>query len=148
MIKIVKGDLLTVEHGIIGHQVNAKGVMGSGLAKQIRKKYPNAFSEYKEFIDQNEGILLGKVNGVKVDDELFIANMFGQDGYGNDGKQYTDTEALYKCFKTLRTASEKTGLPVYLPYMIGCGLGNADWKEVEGLLLDAFEGYRVTLYKL
>ena len=27
MIKIVKGDLLTVERGIIGHQVNAQSVM-------------------------------------------------------------------------------------------------------------------------
>lgn len=151
MIKIVKGDLLTVERGIIAHSVNCMGVMGSGVAKQIKDKYPKAFKMYKQFVQDHDNMrksLLGQVNGVHITDELFIANMFGQYNYGTDGKKYTNTEALYECFKTIRKASEKTGLPVYLPYMVGCFRGGADWKEVEALLLTAFDGHEVTLYKL
>ena len=44
-MKIKHGDILSVANGIIVHQVNAQGVMGSGLAKQIREKYPMAFDE-------------------------------------------------------------------------------------------------------
>lgn len=153
MIKIVKGDLLTVEHGIIGHQVNCQGFMGSGVAKQIKDKYLSAYKEYAltvAYAKSNSTLdsLLGTVNGVKIKDDLYVANLFGQLNYGYDGKQYTDTEALYKCFKILRTSSEKLNLPVYLPYMIGCFRGGADWKEVEELLLRAFDGHEVTLYKL
>ena len=32
------GDILHTEADVICHQVNCKGVMGAGLAKQIRKK--------------------------------------------------------------------------------------------------------------
>lgn len=153
-IKIVKGDLLTVNKGLICHQVNCQGVMGSGVAKQIKEKYPQAFKEYKQTINDHlkgedlRRTLLGRVNGVKVGNNLYIANMFGQFDYGYDGKVYTDTEALYNCFKIVRGVAERVELPVHMPYMIGCFRGGADWKEVEDLLLTAFEDYEVTLFKL
>lgn len=153
MIKIVNGDLLSVAEGIIGHQVNCQGVMGSGVAKQIKDKYPQAFKEYKDLVDAYTHVedirhtLLGNVNGVKVQPKLYIANMFGQFKYGYDGKKYTDEEALFKAFKTVRNVAERVDLPVYLPYMIGGYRGGGDWKLIEDYLLTAFEGYEVTLMK-
>ena len=38
MIKEVKGNLLKAKEFIIGHQVNCKGVMGAGVAKQIKQQ--------------------------------------------------------------------------------------------------------------
>ena len=152
MIKIVEGDLLSVKEGIIGHQVNCQGVMGSGVAFQVKRRYPSAFTSYKMYIDDfvNMNVrdsLLGTINFVEVKEEkLWIANMFGQDEYGS-GKQFTNTEKLYLCFKELREVAEERGLSVHLPYMIGCYRGGADWKEVENLLLIAFRGYEVTLHK-
>lgn len=154
MIKIVKGNLLEAKENIIGHQVNCMGVMNSGVAKQIRNKYPNVYEEYLEKVDEytvGEDLrenLLGEVQGVVVDDNKLVVNMFGQYKYGYDGEQYTNTEALFKCFKAIRLVAEKNGISVALPYMIGSYRGGADWKEVEGLLLTAFDGYEVTLYKL
>lgn len=46
MIKIVKGDLLKVEKGIIVHQVNCQKTMGSGIALSIRKKYPSHYIQF------------------------------------------------------------------------------------------------------
>ena len=37
-MRIVDGDILDIEKGIIVHQVNCQGVMGAGLAKQIKSK--------------------------------------------------------------------------------------------------------------
>lgn len=153
MIKIIKGNLLSVDRGIIGHQVNCQGKMGSGVALQIKNKYPLAFTEYHSLVKEYMGTedlrhtLLGHVNGVKVDKDLYVANMFGQNNYGYDGKIYTDTNALFECFKTIRTVANNLDLPVYLPYMIGCYRGGADWKLVEDHLLTAFDGYEVTLMK-
>lgn len=154
MIKIVKGDLLSVKHGIIGHQVNARGVMGSGVAKQIKDKYPVVFDRYKEFVDEHvysedlRHTLLGEIQGIPVHSGLYVINMFGQLNYGNDGKQYTNTEALFNCFQKIRKIAEENDLPVALPYYIGCYRGGADWKVVEDYLITAFNGYEATLYKL
>lgn len=43
MINTVKLNLLDISHGIIAHGCNAQGVMGAGVAKQIKIKYPTAF---------------------------------------------------------------------------------------------------------
>ena len=160
MIKIVRGNLLSIERGIIGHQVNCQGKMGSGVALQVKSRHPLAYEEYQELVqeyitvDENGRLiedlrhnLLGYVNGVKINDNLYVANMFGQNKYGYDGKIYTDTNALFKCFKTVRGVAENLDLPVYLPYRIGSYRGGADWNLVEDHLLTAFDGYEVTLMK-
>lgn len=161
MIKIIRGDLLHATEDIIGHQVNCMGAMNSGVAKSIREAHPIVYTEYKKLVDDTvEGEessfdkdwvrrkLLGQVQGIDVGENKIIANMFGQFGYGYDKVQYTDETALYEALKTVRIVAEKNNYSVALPYMIGCYRGGADWKIVEDLILTAFDGYEVTLYKL
>jgi O-acetyl-ADP-ribose deacetylase (regulator of RNase III) len=153
MIKIVKGDLMLAKENIIGHQVNCQAKMNSGVAKSVRETFPKAYEKYMILAEPyvKAGLsddLLGYTQFVSiVKNEKYIANIFGQNNYGYDGKQYTNTEALFKGFKDLREVAEEHGFSVALPYMIGCYRGGADWKEVENLLLTAFDGYEVTLYK-
>ena len=47
MLKLKNGNILESDANIICHQVNCQGVMGAGLALQIRKRYPSAFEEYR-----------------------------------------------------------------------------------------------------
>ena len=49
----VKGNLLESPVHIIAHQVNCLGIMGGGIALQIKNKWPKVFEEYKEFIETN-----------------------------------------------------------------------------------------------
>ena len=42
------GDILHTEADVICHQVNCKGVMGAGLAKQIRNQIPIKFTIFLE----------------------------------------------------------------------------------------------------
>lgn len=51
IIKLVQGNILDAPENIIVHQVNCKGVMGAGLALQIKSKYPKAFTEYIKLLD-------------------------------------------------------------------------------------------------
>lgn len=37
---------------IIGYQVNRLGIMGGGIALQIKKKYPYVYKEYKKSVIQ------------------------------------------------------------------------------------------------
>lgn len=154
MIKIVNGDLLEAKENIICHACNCMGVMGSGVAKQIRKKYPQVYEEYLEKVDeytQGEDLrkeLLGQVHAVVIDENKIVVNMFTQYKFGNDGKQYTNLEAMFKCLLAVRQVAEKNKISVAMPYKIGSYRGGAKWDEVEELILRAFNGYEVTLYKL
>lgn len=47
MIQILENsDLLKIDKGIICHQTNCIGVMGGGIALQIRNKWPNVYKQY------------------------------------------------------------------------------------------------------
>ena len=43
MIKIIDGDLFDTDAKFICHQVNCMGKMGSGVALQVRKKFPHVY---------------------------------------------------------------------------------------------------------
>lgn len=150
MITIVKGNILDAKEDIICQQVNCRGMMGSGLAKQIVNKYPEIYAPYKKYsrttliADQ-----LGSVFYVKTSDGKIIANLFGQIDYGID-KQYTDYEALNKALQTLRADIISDGSMNYsiaIPYGIGCGLGGGEWLVVSDIIERVFEGLDVTIYE-
>ncbi|MGF7049842.1 O-acetyl-ADP-ribose deacetylase (regulator of RNase III) [Paenibacillus sp. DS2015] len=60
-VNVVSGDFFNAKQSILGHQVNCQGVMGSGAAKGIRDKYPEAYTAYQnEYIHaQDKHALLG-----------------------------------------------------------------------------------------
>lgn len=151
MIQIVEGNLLDATEDIIAHQVNCQGVMGSGLAKQIRAKHANVFHEYSGFCKgQVPFDLLGRVNIVRVIGAKYshVANIFGQLNYGRENVLYTDYKALELGLRRLKRDAKSLRLTVALPYNIGCGLANGDWDNVVyPMIQEIFNDYSVTIYK-
>ena len=103
MIKHIKCDIFESGADVICHQVNCQGVMGSGIAKQVREKYPEVFAYYKKMCDElatkfGSNSLLGGIQVCPITSG-WIANLFAQDKFGYDGKCYTDYTALYRCFE-------------------------------------------------
>ncbi|TCJ01149.1 macro domain-containing protein [Cytobacillus praedii] len=148
MIKIVEGDILQATESIIGHQVNCQGVMGAGLAKQIRVMYPIVFNGYKNYCNNRHPYdLLGEVQLIQVSNEKYIANIFAQLNYGRKKLIYTDYESLSKGMNYLKDLARKYDKSITLPYGIGCGLAGGDWNVVHKLIQEVFEDYEVTLYK-
>lgn len=47
MIKYVTGNLLESDAEVLVNTVNTVGVMGAGIAKQFKQKFPDMFNEYK-----------------------------------------------------------------------------------------------------
>ena len=116
---------------IIVHQVNCKGVMGAGFAKQVRDRYPELYMQYRIMCQSaTSKDLLGKIMIYEAEDKI-IVNMFSQDDYGN-GVQQTDYEAMDKALNTLRTIYPKD--IIIAPYKIGCGLGGGEWSVVSKIL--------------
>ena len=48
-MEIINGDIFTCKEEIIVHQTNCMGVIGSGLAALVKKKYPDVFKGYYHF---------------------------------------------------------------------------------------------------
>jgi len=84
MIEYIKGDLMKAPEHYILHGCNAKGVMGSGVAKLIRAKYPKAYNDYRARYE-NVGLKLGNIIMSRQDDDKYIINVVSQDGYGKTG---------------------------------------------------------------
>ena len=148
---VVKG----VTRGVIVHQVNCQGVMGSGIARELRETYPIVFEKYMDLCDDNTDVgmssaaLLGKCQLVPVSDRLYVSNLFGQNFYGRDGKRYTSYDALDTALEKLSYQLDKHGLSgedCHHPY-IGCGLGGGRWAVVEGLIITHL-GVHTNLWEL
>ena len=136
MLREEIGNLITGKYPVFCHQVNCKGVMGSGVARQIRNEYPEVYHEYK-FLCSNGNASLGKIQPVKTSDGRTCVNMFAQYSYGRDG-QYTNYEAFKKCLENLRKwmQAKPELTEIALPKYIGCGLGGGKWDVIYGIIKD------------
>ena len=129
MIEYRKGNLLDVTEGVIVHECNMQGVMGSGVAKQIKQKYPACFERYKRILD-NGGTFLGDTIMHRVDQKLTICNALTQSFYGTD-KRYVNYTAIVFVFHQLIPNQRVLHFP-----KIGAGLGGGDWNIIEQLIND------------
>lgn len=150
MIKEFVGDVLKSDERIVLHQVNCKGVMGAGIAKQIKEKYPEVYADYREFCLANNAMLrgmplLGTIQDVDCWDGRTIVNLFAQDGYGYNNCQ-TNYEALKQCLQKVNDVCY--GMTVAVPYKMSCELAGGDWNIVRKMIEDTLVDCEVHIYKL
>lgn len=143
MIKIVEDSLLNATETFILHQVNCQGVMGTGVALQIKQKYPHVFEKYYNLCKNYPTPLLGGIQIIPISKEQSIVNVFGQDRYGRD-KRYTDYKALERALIRLANMTQGT---IALPYNMGCNNAGGDWSIVYSIIEKAFAKHNVTIYK-
>ena len=147
MVKIIEGDVFKTNAKIIAHQVNCLGVMGSGVALQVKQKFPNVFQEYKNMCE-TENELLGSIQCVNVaNGNKIICNLFGQELCGGGSVQYTSIPALRKCFVQLRDYAKEHDYVIAMPYGIGCVRGGANWNEVYSIIQEIFIDCEVELWR-
>jgi hypothetical protein len=141
MIKHIKCDIFESGADVICHQVNCQGVMGSGVAKQVREKYPWVYGEYKEACNSNMPAfdLLGWTQCVYINETQMIANIYAQENYGYDGKCYTDYKALRDGLKNI--VEWYPNKSVAIPYLMGCHRGGGDWNVVYKMIEEVFADF-------
>lgn len=144
MIKKNTGDLLAVPRGIMVQGCNTLGVMGAGLAKAVKLKYPEVYAEYRR-VYLSEGLTLGQVIVVPVEHaglaepQKFMANAMTQDKLAaKHGDVVVSYEAIETAFKTIKELALAKKLPVHVP-LIGCGLAGGTWSKV-GPIIDEVLG--------
>jgi hypothetical protein len=124
---------------------NCGGVMGAGIALAIRKKWPIVFEEYSKLFDRparERNTAQGKIQLVKVEQDLWVCNMFCQSGIGGychlPAIRYMAVEEAFA--RLLITISRrKSKLPVILhTCRFGSGLAGASWGKIEEILRRVF----------
>lgn len=127
MIEYIKQNILTSDETIILHGCNCLGVMGAGIALQIKNQFPHVYQEYKKEYDTN-GLVLGSVQYVSSNDKLFI-NAMTQKNVG--GGRQISYDAIESCFHTVNKdlSNNRVAMP-----MIGAGLGGGNWNVIEKII--------------
>lgn len=128
MINYINRDITTIDRGVIAHGVNCQGVMGSGVARALRDKWPIVYEDYK--ICPTGRQMLGRAYKVEiVPDQLYVANCYTQVFYGYNGR-FADVDAIESALWYAYEWADFHHLDVYMP-KIGAGRGGLDWdKEI------------------
>lgn len=130
----LEGNIFTTTQPAIGHGVNTRGFMGSGIAKTVRELYPSVYLGYREMC-RYPGLFGGEHLPLEAmeyegDDERWILNIASQEAEGRNAK-YTFLEtALERAFEWV-SAREFAGLA--LP-KIGAGIGGLEWNDALAII--------------
>ena len=153
MVHVIDGNLLESDCTVIGHQCNCQGVMGSGIALQVKQQLPGAYRAFaadRRRPEEKLGSL--SVGFEEIGRFSAVFNLYGQLYYGRDPKVvYTRYPALKLAINQMLSETMKLGasMKVGLPFNIGCGLANGDWPTVLAILegLSTKHGIDIHLYR-
>lgn len=146
-MKTIKGDLIQKakegEFDLIAHGSNCFCTMGSGIAKQIKREFPEA---YRADCNTFKGDLskLGACSCVRIKRNginLIVVNAYTQFYYGTH-EQKVNYDAIRSCMKWIKEnfGGKKIGIP-----KIGAGLGGGDWKIISKIIEEEMENEDITV---
>lgn len=144
MIKHITGDLVrdAEQYDVIAHGCNCFCVMGSGIAPQIKAKFPEAY-------EVDCATTAGDVNKMgtithTVNTTPIVVNIYTQ--YDTKGRRSGQMDFDYDAFrKGLKELKAKfSGKSIAMP-KIGAGLAGGDWAIIERILEEEMFGEYVTV---
>ena len=143
MVKIIDGNLLDFPNdiGFIAHSCNTQNVMGAGIARQIKDRYPKAY-EADCYAKNDKDNVLGNYSFSIVDSIINkgIYNMYTQSKIGD--KRSVNYEAFYVALTRVanniewQIAHDDTKPNFGLPWMISCGLAGGSWNVIFSMIND------------
>lgn len=139
-----KGDICDAEERYIAHGCNARGVMGSGVAKALRNRWPKVYESYhRVYIEQ--GLEVGAVHITTVQSDKIVCNCITQRYYGHDGERYLSYTGLTNCMRTLNVIIGDSAIA--MP-KIGAGLAGGDWEIIKGIIESELKRAQAVVYEL
>lgn len=144
---------------IIVHLCNDVGRWGKGFVLAISKRWRQPEREFRAW--HADGLaVLGEVQFVQVEDNLWIANMIGQHGIANNKARSKMKRAngdpppiRYQAIEAglakVSTMAQELKASVHMP-RIGCGLAGGKWELIEPIVERELVqlGVDVTVYDL
>ena len=141
MIQYTIGNIFNSPAQTIVNPVNTVGVMGAGLAKQFKDRYPNMFTKYKSACD-NKLFDVGKLMLIHEQDHMVL--LFPTKRHFAYQSQLGYIEAGLKRFAHIY--KEKGIQSIAFP-RLGCGLGGLDWEQQVKPIMEKYLGsLPITVY--
>jgi O-acetyl-ADP-ribose deacetylase (regulator of RNase III) len=139
------GNVLDVPKGIIVHGCNDQGVMGAGIAREIRERYPAVYGTYLDHMKKyKKADLLGTISVTEVAPDKYIVNAITQT-LGTGKSREVDYDAIARCFEKINDIGEPSDLR--FP-MIGAGLGGGNWSIISNIIEHEITRHYKHLYLL
>lgn len=124
---VIERDLTTITEGIVAHGCNCTGGFGSGVAGAIKAKWPVVYHAFKALPPCPE--LLGEIQIIRVNEGLFVVNMFTQIEYGpKRATPYADEEAIFEALMKVEEFAVKIHKNLYIS-KVGCDRGGLVWEH-------------------
>jgi len=153
MVTEMTGDIFSDEEAILIIPVNCVGVMGAGLAKEYKRKFPSQFKRYKEECDSgflNIGypiiICYTREDANAIPHIMFPTKFHWRDPskleYIESGLNYLSR--ILKHFNCLNEIN-RMNVPA-----LGCGLGGLNYGDVKSVIfncLKELEKWDIKLFK-
>jgi O-acetyl-ADP-ribose deacetylase (regulator of RNase III) len=153
----IADDLFNTKDDFIAHGCNSHGVMGRGVAKQVKAYFPEAFFIYEKYCKEQIQMfrrteILGNVVAVKcldvrnLDNEKYILNCITQLDYGPSDYQYVSYDAMDSCMEEINVIlGSHDAVAVSMP-KIGAGLGGGQWPAIEEIIKYRLKNFVVNIY--
>jgi O-acetyl-ADP-ribose deacetylase (regulator of RNase III) len=142
----IQGDLFDTDAPVIVHGCNCQGVMGAGVAKIVKDKWPHVYKKYVELVSKKSAMgLLGTYQVVPTDKQ-FIVNAFTQLKPGS-GKQVS-YDAIDQITKDLNGKFYQAGIHRVAMPMIGAGLAGGNWNIIRTIIQENLVDVGVEVYYL
>ena len=144
-MSITDGDILTADVEALVNPVNTVGVMGAGLAAQVKHTFPDVFQQYRAACEARElhtGIVIAHHTGTN---PRYIISFPTKQHWRDKSKlEWIDMGLI-----SLRETIEDLGIRSIAIPALGCGLGGLSWTKVRaviGTCLGDLAGVDVVLY--
>lgn len=131
MFTIKVGDLFASDADAYAHGVNARGIMGAGIAVAFRLMDPEMYEAYRAHCDRFGDALAGLIfPWYSLGSDKIIYNCFTQKVPGRGEARYglVERSAIAMLFDAEDRGLDTVGLPA-----IGCGIGGLEAHNVQDL---------------
>ena len=136
-IEIIKGDALELATGVLVHGCNTEGVMGSGIARGVKTRYPNVYDVYKQAQREN-GLKLGSCSIGVARDNLYIVNAITQTLCASKDRLFSlSYYVIARCFNIVNTAMNQIDSEFLMNLCfpkIGAVRGGGNWNVIQEII--------------
>lgn len=146
-IKEIKGNIFKAKTQAIVNPVNIMGIMGAGIALQVKKKFPEVFESYKKACYDKSIINRGyHVYRIRDQDNLeYIINLPTKKHYF----EMSDYFSIEKSIETLISIIYSMEIRSISIPALGCGCGGLNWNIVRTIIkskMEILENVSIYLY--
>ena len=118
------GNIFTSEQTAIGHGVNCKGVMGSGIAVTVKNLFPEVYEVYKQYCER-VGLHGGDLLALPTRDGRVILNLASQEKTGGNAKYDFLEDSVMEAF----SYCQRNKIGGFALPQIGSHIGGLEWDK-------------------